>query len=68
MEKVISKRDDFVVDALLFLSQRRDFCTGCYVQFWGFKLLREQRRSAVTGDEILVFAVRIGKVSYNSLI
>ena len=34
----------------------------------GFQLLREQRSFAVAGDEIFVFTVSLGKVSYNSLI
>ena len=33
----------------------------------GFQLLREQGSFAVTGDEILVFAVSLGKMSYNNL-
>ena len=41
---------------------------GWYVQFLEFQLLHEQGSFAVTGDEIFVFAVSLGKVSYSSLI
>ena len=50
------------------LSQCRDLSKGRYVQFCGFQLLREQGNFAVTEDEIFVFAIKFGKVSYNSRI
>ena len=54
MEKVISKRDDFVVDARFCLSQCRDLSTGVICSDLWFQLLREQGSFAVTGDETFV--------------
>ena len=55
MEKVISKRDDFVVDALFYFEPVQRF---------------EYRGDMFSfgGDNIFVFVVSLGKVSYNSLI
>ena len=69
IEKVIGKRDDFVMDALFYFEPVQRFkYRGDMLSFWGFELLREQGSFAVAGDEIFVFAVSLGKVSYNSLI
>ena len=57
MEMVISKRDDFVVDELFYLSQCIDFTTGLIYSVLGFQILPEQGSFAVTGDEIIVFVV-----------
>ena len=56
MQKVVGKRDDFVMDALFYFEpvQRFEY-RG--VQFWGFQLLREQGSFAVAGDEIFVCAL-----------
>ena len=50
------------------LSQCSDFSTGVICSVLGFELLSEQEISAVARDEIFVFAVSLGNVSYNSLI
>ena len=50
------------------LSQWRDFSIGVTCSVLGFQLLRKQGSFVVTGDEIFVSAVSLGKVSYNSLI
>ena len=52
MEKVVDKRDDFVMDALFYFEPVQRF--EYWVQFWGFKLLREQGSFAVAGDKIFV--------------
>ena len=51
MDTVISERDDSVVDMLFYFKpvQRCEYRVICSV--FGFQLLREQGRSAVTGDE-----------------
>ena len=50
------------------LSKLRDLSTGVMCSVVGFQLLREQQSFAVTGDEIFVFVVSLGIVSYDSLI
>ena len=50
------------------LSQCRDLSTGKMCSVLKFQLLREKGSFAVAGDEIFVFAVNLGKVSYNNLI
>ena len=68
MEKVVGKRDNFVTDALFYFEpvQRFEYRVICSVL--GFQILREQGSFAVAGDEIFVFVVSLGKVSWNSLI
>ena len=62
--EVVSKRDDFVVNALFYFEpvQRGDMFS------LGFQLLCKQGSFVVTGDEIFVFVESLGKVSYNRLI
>ena len=71
MEKVISKRHDFIVDAVVYIewfyilrfwASAEIWVPGLYVQFWRFLLLRKQESFAVTGDDIF-FAVSWGKES-----
>ena len=60
MEKVVSKRDDFVVDVLFYFERVQRFeYRGDKFSFWV---------PVSTGDEIFVFSVCLGKVGYNSLI
>ena len=49
------------------MSHCRDLSTGVICSVLGFLLLHEQVSSAVTGDEIFVLAVSLGKKSYSSL-
>ena len=56
------------MDALLYFESGRDLSTGVICSVLGFRLLREQRSFVVAENEIFVFAVNLGKVSYNSLI
>ena len=68
MERVVGKRDDFVIITIFYLDLVHRFeCRGDMFSF-GFQLLREQGSFAVTRDEIFVFAVSLDKMSYNSLI
>ena len=69
MKKVVRKKDNFVVDALIYFEpvQRFEY-RGDYVQFWSSSYCASKGVLYVTGDEIFVFAVSLGKVSYNSLI
>ena len=55
-ETGISKRDDCVMDALLFkiLSHCRDFQTGVMFSILGFQLLHEQGSFTVTVNAIFV--------------
>ena len=66
MEKVISKRDDFVVDALLYfeLVQRFEY-RGDMFSFGGSRYCVSKKCFAVTGDEIFIFVASLGKVSLN---
>ena len=69
MERIVSKGDDFVVDALFYLSQCRDLSTGVICSVMGVLVTARAREFfAVAGDEIFVFAVILGRVSCNSLI
>ena len=55
MAKVVSKRDDFVLDALFYFEPVQKFeYMGDMCRF-GFQLLRKQGNFAVTRDEIFVF-------------
>ena len=69
MKKVISKKDDFLMLTFLsFLSKFRDLSksTGVICSVVGVKLLSEHGSFAVTGNEIFVFEVSVGKMSYSS--
>ena len=49
-------------------NQCRDLDTEVICSVLWFQLLREQGSFAVTGDEIFVFAVNLGKLCRNGLI
>ena len=55
--KVISKRDDFVVDTLFYFEPVQRFEYRVISLVLGFRLLREQGSFAVAGEEKFVFAV-----------
>ena len=55
MERIVSKGDDFVVDMLFYFKPVQRF------EYRGD--MREQGSFAITGDEIFVFAVSLGRVS-----
>ena len=61
MEKVISKRADFVVDAPFYFKPVQRFEYGVICLVLEFHLLREQGSFAVIKDEIFVFAVSLEK-------
>ena len=49
------------------LNHCRDLSTGVICSVLGFQLMHKQGSFAVTGDEIFVFVVSLGKVGYNSV-
>ena len=58
VEKVISKRDDFVVDALFYVEPVQKFeYRGDMFNFGGSSYCASQGVFAVSGDEIFVFAI-----------
>ena len=67
MERIVSKRDDFVVYALFCfeLVQRFEYRGD---MFSGSSYCASKGVFAVAGDEIFVFAVSLVRVSFNSLI
>ena len=59
MKRIVSKRDDFVVDVLFYFEPVQRF------EYWGDMfsfgvLVTAQASFAVAGDEIFVFAVSLG--------
>ena len=62
MEKVVSKIDDFVVDALFYLS------TGVICSVLGVPVTARAREFCSNWRRDICFVVNVGKVSYNSLI
>ena len=67
MEKVVSKRDDFIVDTLFNLRHCRDFSTGVMDSVLGVPVT-ERASFAVTGEEIFISAVSLGKEIYSGLL
>ena len=67
MKKVVGKRDDFVMDALFYFEPVQRFGYRGNIFTFGVPVTARARGFAVAGDEIFVFAVSLGKVSYNSL-
>ena len=65
VEKVITQRDNFVLDALFYFEQCIDLNILMICSVLGFQLLRQQESFAVIS---VFFAVSLGKMSYNSLI
>ena len=69
MEKIISKRNGFVVDALFYFEPVQRFQCRRDTFSFGVPVTARVRSFAVTGDEIFVFfAVSLSKESYNNLI
>ena len=71
MERIVSKGDDFVVDTLFYFKPVERFeYRGDMFSFGGssYCASKEQGSFAITGDEIFVFVVSLGRVSCNSLI
>ena len=68
MKRIVSERNDFVVDALFYFKpvQRFEFW-GDMFSFGGSSYCAS-KSFAIAGDEIFVFAVSLGRVSCNSLI
>ena len=48
MEKVVSKRDDFVVDALFYLSQGRDLSTGVICSDGSLAVIQDEMSEIVS--------------------
>ena len=57
MEKVVGKRDNFVMDALFYFEPVIKFEYRGDMFSFGFQLLREQGSFAVAGDEKFVFCL-----------
>ena len=55
IEQVISKRNDFVVDALFYFEPVQRFKYRGEMFCFGFQLLRKQGSFAVTGDDIYIY-------------
>ena len=60
MERIVSKRDDSVVDALFYFKPVQRFEYWDDMFSFGVLVLREQGSFAIAGDEIFVFVISLG--------
>ena len=63
MERIVSKRDDFVVDAVFDFKPVQRFEDRDDMFSFGVLDTARAREFAIAGDEIFVFAVSLGRVS-----